>query len=106
MQKNGFIRKLWLISKFIMPQIGQQIVFTIHILLNILRRKGNQTMKFGQLIECNLRNIFLAKSYRKCRGEASPRPFCKKSKLIGIDSLKCYKVCFYSMSKSISTKIY
>ena len=26
-------------------------------------------MKFGQLIECNMRNIFLAKSYTKCGGE-------------------------------------
>ena len=26
---------------------------------NILGSKDNQTMKFGQLIECNMRNIFL-----------------------------------------------
>ena len=32
----------------------------IHILPNISRRKGNQTMKFGQLIE-HKRNIFLQK---------------------------------------------
>ena len=38
-------------------------------------------MKFGQLIECNMRNIFLKKSYTKCVGEASHRPFSKKSKL-------------------------
>ena len=31
--------------------------------------KGNQTMKFGQLIEYNLRNIFLEKSYTKCGGD-------------------------------------
>ena len=43
--------------------------------------KGNQTMKFGQLIEYNLRNIFLEKSYTKCGGETIPRPFSKKSKL-------------------------
>ena len=30
-------------------------------------------MKFGQLIEYNMRNIFLEKSYIKCGGEASPR---------------------------------
>ena len=29
----------------------------IHILLNISRSKGNQTMKFGQFIEYNVRNI-------------------------------------------------
>ena len=33
---------------------GQQTI-TIHILLNISKGKGNQTMKFGQLIEYNAR---------------------------------------------------
>ena len=47
----------------------------IHILSNILRSKGNQTMKFGQLIESNMRNIFLEKSYTKWGGETSIRPF-------------------------------
>ena len=31
----------------------------IHILHNVSRSKENQTMKFGQLIEYNMRNIFL-----------------------------------------------
>ena len=34
---------------------------TIHILPNISQSKGNQTIKFGQLIEYNKRNIFLQK---------------------------------------------
>ena len=38
-------------------------------------------MKFGQLIEYNMRNISLEKSYTKCDGETSPRPFSRKSKL-------------------------
>ena len=38
-------------------------------------------MNFGQLIEYNIRNIFLEKSYTKYGGEASLRPSCKKSKL-------------------------
>ena len=38
-------------------------------------------MKFGQLIEYNLRNIFLEKSYAKCGGGNISRPFLKKSKL-------------------------
>ena len=42
-------------------QDGQQITI-IHILPNILRGKGNHTMKFGQLIEYNMKNIFLEKS--------------------------------------------
>ena len=32
-------------------------------------------MKFGQLIECNMRNIFHEKSYGKCGGETVPDPF-------------------------------
>ena len=38
-------------------------------------------MKFGQLIEYNMRNIFLEKSYTKRGGETSPRLLSKKSKL-------------------------
>ena len=45
-------------------QPGQQTI-VMHILPNILRSKSNQTMKFGQLIECNMRNFFLEKSYAK-----------------------------------------
>ena len=57
-------------------------------------------MKFGQLIECSMRNIFLEKSYTKCGGETSPRPFSKKLKLtISLDhSLKFYAVYFYCMA--------
>ena len=44
------------------------------------RNKGKQAMKFGQLIECYMRNIFLEKSYTKCGGESSPRPFSEKLK--------------------------
>ena len=32
-------------------------------------------MKFGDLIDYNMRNIFLEKSYTKCGVETSPRPF-------------------------------
>ena len=38
-------------------------------------------MKFGKLIEFNMRNIFVEKSLAKCVGETIPRPFPKKSKL-------------------------
>ena len=38
-------------------------------------------MKFGQLIEYHLRNIFLEKSDTECGGETIPRPLFKKSKL-------------------------
>ena len=61
MQKNGMIRKLRLISKC-MTQI-----ITIHILPNISRSKDNQTVKFGQFIEYNMRNIFLQKIMQAVR---------------------------------------
>ena len=50
------------------------------MLPNISRSKGNQAMKFGQLIEYNMRNIFVEKSYTKCDRETSPRPLSKKLK--------------------------
>ena len=49
---------------------------------NIARSKGNQVMKFGQLIEYNMRSISVEKSYTKCCRETIPRPLSKKSKLI------------------------
>ena len=60
-----------------MSQAWQQII-TIHILLKVLRGKINQTMEFCQLIQYNMRNIFLEKSFAKCGGEASPRLFSEK----------------------------
>ena len=53
----------------------------INILLNISRSKGNQKINFSQLIEHNMTNIFLDKSYIKCDEESIPRPFSKISKL-------------------------
>ena len=38
-------------------------------------------MKFGQLIEYNMRQIFLVKSCTIGGGESSSRPFYRKSKL-------------------------
>ena len=55
-------------------QAGEEII-TIHILSNISRSKGSQIMKFGQLKEYNMANNFLVKSYKKCEGEISSRPF-------------------------------
>ena len=50
-------------------QPGSEAI-VVHILPNILRSKENETIKFGQLIESNMRNIFLEKSYTKCGGES------------------------------------
>ena len=52
-----------------------------HTLTNISTSKGNQEMKYGQLIIYNLRNIFREKSYTRCGGETIPRLFFKKLKL-------------------------
>ena len=60
---------------------GSDAIPIHHILTNISTSKGNQAMKLGQLIEYDMRNIFLNKSYTKCGGETIPRPFTKKSKL-------------------------
>ena len=54
------IRKVRLISKFMMSQIGKQTI-AVCILPIISRSKGNQTLRFGQLIEYNKSNIFLKK---------------------------------------------
>ena len=47
----------------------------------ISRSKGNQSMKSGQLIEYNMENILIEKSYTKCVGETSSRTLSKRSKL-------------------------
>ena len=39
-----------------------------------LTKKSNQKMKFGQLMEYNMRYIFLEKSCKKCGGEIFPDP--------------------------------
>ena len=61
---KSLIRKIRLTPKFMMSQPGLQTI-AIHILPIISQSKGNQTMKFGQLIECNKRNIFFQKLCRK-----------------------------------------
>ena len=53
----------------------------MNILPNILRSKGNPAIKVGQLTECNMRNIYLEKSYSKCGKGTSRRPFSEKLNL-------------------------
>ena len=76
MYKNDLIKKIRLISKFLTSQPGKQKI-AIHILPNISRSKGNQKIKFGQLIEYNIRNIFIEISYTKRGAETILRPFLK-----------------------------
>ena len=80
MKKNGLIRKIRLVLKFMKSQLGKK-TFALHLLPNISRSKDNQRMKFGQLIEYNKKNILIEKSYRQCGGETIPRPFSEKTKL-------------------------
>ena len=63
-------------------------------------------MKIGQLIE--MRNIFLEKSYKKCGGETSPRPFSGKLKSsISLDQLsKVLYSLFLLNPKLRAIKIY
>ena len=56
----------------------------MHMLPNISRSKGNQTMKFGQLVKYIMRNIFLKISYTKCGGETIPGLFSKKKSKLTI----------------------
>ena len=56
-------------------QPGKQTI--VIQILSVSRSKGNQAIKFGQLIEYNMRNIF-EKSYAKCSGKTEcPDSFLK-----------------------------
>ena len=83
-----------------MSQAGTQTI-TLYLLPDISESKDNQTMEFGQLIEHNVRNIFLRKSCRKWGGETSSRPIydflksfiwiCFDSSWLGHDKSKLYE---------------
>ena len=86
---------------------GKQII-AMHILPNILVSKDDQAMKFGQLIEYDMKNIFLRKLWPKCGGQTIPRSFSKKSNLnISLDQ---YPKVLYSLyllyAKLRAIKIY
>ena len=49
----------------------------IHILPNISRRKGNQTKKFGQLIEHNMNILFLKNHTQSAVEKLFPDSFLK-----------------------------
>ena len=50
-------------------------------------------MKFDQLIEYNIRHIFLEKSYTNCGGETIHIPFSEKSKLsISLNQFQIYSL--------------
>ena len=108
-KKNCLIRKIILTSKFMTSQPGEQTIripilpnFS-GILPNISRSKNNQTLKLGQLIEYNKKNIFIRKLYTKWAREASSRPlFVFLWQFLTTESpLKIMKNAFYFTSKPL-----
>ena len=87
--QNGLIGKIRLIAEFITSQPGKQTV-VIHVVSNILRNKDNQVMRFGQLKEYNMKNIFLEKLYTKDGEETSPRAISGSTVWISIQLLDNY----------------
>ena len=69
-QRNSLIRTL--IPELMTSHAVQKLI-AIHILSNISRIQCNQAMKFGELIENNVRNIFLKKLCRKWGTKTSAR---------------------------------
>ena len=59
-------------------QLGKKTI-AMHMFPNVSRSKVNQIMTFCQLIEYDMRNIFLEKLYTKYGRETIPRPFYKES---------------------------
>ena len=68
------------------------------MLLNISRIHGNQTMKFGQLLEHPKRNIFLEKLCRKWGWETSSRPLFVFLKSFILGKIKWSAAWFHDIS--------
>ena len=78
MQRKGLIRRKELILEFMTSQPRKQAI-AIHILPNISRNKGNQTLKFGQPIDYYMRDInFLKNHTQNLADKLSPKSFLKK----------------------------
>ena len=80
MKKNGLInfKTTSLISKIVASQPGKQTI-AIQISFNISRSKGNQAMKFDQLIEYNMSNIFVEKLCKNMVEKLFPDPFLQNN---------------------------
>ena len=77
-------------------------------MLGISRSKDNKTMKYGQLKEYNIRNIFFENSCAEYSGETSPRPFLKKINYsISQDQQSEFPYSLFLLHvKSRTTKVY
>ena len=98
--KNGLMRKIRLISKFIgsQPEKKKKLQYICCLISQEVKATDN---KLRQLIKYNMRKIFVKNSYKKCGGETMPRlrPFSEKRRLtfLWINSLKFYTVYFHCM---------
>ena len=97
-----------LISKFMTSQPGKQII-SIHILSNITRSKNIHGIKFGQLMQYNMWNIFLEKSFTEYGGKCVTTPSSNKLYLWS-NIIQLCTVCFccmpsWRLSKYIETKL-
>ena len=72
-------------------QPGKQTI-AIHILPNISRSKGNQTMKLDQLIEYNKKIIVLQKLCRKWGRQTNSKPLSIFQKSLIWGKSKCSAV--------------
>ena len=102
--------KIRLISKFMTSQPGRQTI-AIHILPYIPRSKENQTLKFGQLIECNMWK-YTQNHTQNVLEKLVPNLFLKRQNwtYLWINNLNFYTVYLYCMpswglSKHIETKL-
>ena len=80
MEGNGFIGKTKV--NFKIYDVTNWITnnYNTHI-SRYLKKKRQSNNEIFQLIESNMRNIFLEKLYTKCGGKTSTRSYFKKSKL-------------------------
>ena len=109
-RKTAWLERKRLIPKFMTSQPEKQTI-EIHILPNISRSKGNQKMKFGQLIE--YWETFLLKNLKQnVVRKLFPHPFLKNQywAYLWINSLKFYTNYFHCMpswrlSKYTETKL-
>ena len=63
------------------PHPGKQTV-TLPILLNLSQSKGNQTLKFGQVMEYNQKIFFFLENHAENEAEASSRPLVSLKRFI------------------------
>ena len=87
-------------------------IIAINVLHSIPRSKGNQIMKFGQLMEYKTETFFMKNHRQDVVEKLFQDPFLKNQNwaCLWINSLKFYTICFYCMpswglSKDINAKL-